>query len=118
MTRILKIIYLAILIFTACKKENIVDCDDCSIFIPDAFTPNLDGNNDVLLIRTTNIQTIDFKIYNKDGIKVLETNNLRWGWDGTYKGRFCPVGLYRYYIKAMSTSGQAIKLKGEVQLIR
>lgn len=67
------------------------------IFIPNAFTPNNDGWNDVFNASAFRpLQFFYFGIYNRYGQKVFETNNLSVGWDGTYKGKPQPIGGYTY----------------------
>ncbi|PLW91338.1 gliding motility-associated C-terminal domain-containing protein, partial [Mucilaginibacter sp.] len=88
------------------------------IFIPNAFTPNGDGNNDVLYVYGTNIKSITFAVYDQWGEQQFRTTNKTAGWDGTYKGHAQPVGVYVYYADVTLNSGQVVRKKGTVTLIR
>lgn len=89
-------------------------------YIPNAFTPNGDGNNDVLQIytRAEDIYFLDFKIFNRWGEKVFETNNVNEGWDGTYKGEPSANGVYVYVAKIVFADGTKNDYKGSVTIIR
>ncbi len=94
-------------------------CDEPYIFIPNAFTPNNDTKNDVLYVRSEILQsTIVFKIFNKWGELVFESNNIEKGWDGTYLGKECMPGVYDYYIEGVCFENEKFFKKGNVTLIR
>ncbi|MFD0793495.1 gliding motility-associated C-terminal domain-containing protein [Mucilaginibacter litoreus] len=88
------------------------------IFVPNAFTPNGDGNNDVLYVYGNTIQKVNFSVYDQWGQQQFRSTNLSSGWDGTYKGHAQPVGVYVYYLEATLNNGQIVKKKGTVTLIR
>ncbi|RYU91397.1 gliding motility-associated C-terminal domain-containing protein [Mucilaginibacter terrigena] len=88
------------------------------IFVPNAFTPNADGNNDILYVYGNTIQKLTFSVYDQWGEQQFRSTNLSSGWDGTYKGHAQPVGVYVYYVEATLISGQVVKKKGTVTLIR
>lgn len=88
------------------------------IFIPNAFTPNGDGNNDVLYVYGNTIQKLTFSVYDQWGGLQFRTTNKAAGWDGTYKGNAQPVGVYVYFVEITLDSGQVVKKKGTVTLIR
>jgi gliding motility-associated-like protein len=62
--------------------------DSCikNVFIPNTFTPNGDGSNDKVFLRTINATKILLRIFNRWGEEVFRTESLHEGWDGTYKG--------------------------------
>ena|GEM_PF-2269985 len=93
-----------------------VNCGN--LFVPDAFSPNKDGENDVLYVRDNCIATLDFVIFDRWGNKVFETENINKGWDGTYKGQPMNTGTYVYYLKGTLQDGTAVEKKGNVALIR
>ncbi|MBB6111408.1 gliding motility-associated C-terminal domain-containing protein [Mucilaginibacter lappiensis] len=88
------------------------------LFIPNAFTPNGDGNNDILYVYGTTISTLTLSIYDQWGELQFKSTNKASGWDGTYKGNKQPVGVYVYYVEATMNDGQVIKKKGTVTLLR
>ncbi len=89
------------------------------VILPNAFTPNGDGNNDVFRVKGRNfINVQEFKIYNRLGNEIFSTNNINKGWDGTYKGIPQDPGVYFYQIRVAYPNGKTQLLKGDVTLIR
>lgn len=95
-----------------------VVCGTPFVFIPNSFTPNGDGVNDILYVRSDILDESFFVIYNRWGEKVFETYDQSIGWDGTYKQKDCQRGTYDYYFKGKCKDGDEIELKGNVTLIR
>ncbi len=93
-------------------------CDDPYIYVPNAFTPNGDGENDILLVRGKNIIKMYFAIYNRWGQKVFEAENQHIGWDGTYEGMRIDPAVYDYYFRYECVEGQENFKKGNITLIR
>ncbi|HRI25299.1 MAG TPA: SBBP repeat-containing protein [Ferruginibacter sp.] len=88
------------------------------VFIPNSFTPNGDGLNDLFRIPPGTSFTLQrFLVYNTYGNLVFSTSDISRGWDGTYKGSSSPNGTYTYIIKGYDAKGE-IFLKGTVLLIR
>ncbi|GAA4314880.1 hypothetical protein GCM10023143_25920 [Compostibacter hankyongensis] len=88
------------------------------IFVPNAFTPNGDGNNDILLVYGNTITSMRLVVYNQWGQKVFESRDQKTGWDGTMNGRKQPVGVYVYYLEATLQDGKKVEKKGSITLIR
>ncbi len=99
-------------------KDTIVPIIENNLFIPDAFSPNGDGNNDKLFVRGNNIQELYFAIYDRWGEKVFETMDKNIAWDGTYKGNQLSGAVFVYYCKGKYTDGKEFKQKGDVTLVR
>ena len=93
-------------------------CEASDVFIPNTFTPNGDGANDVMYARGYKLEEIYFAIYNRWGEMVFETTDKNVGWDGTYKGRPADVGVFGYYIKVKCYNGLETFKKGNITLIR
>jgi gliding motility-associated-like protein len=89
-----------------------------NVYIPNAFTPNNDGKNDVFLIFGTTIKDLKMSIYNQWGQLVFQAQSATQGWDGTYKGVSQPNGVYVYLIEIESKDGTKSTRKGTVTLIR
>ncbi|HEU4719217.1 MAG TPA: CotH kinase family protein, partial [Bacteroidia bacterium] len=90
-----------------------------SLFIPTAFSPNADGNNDVLHMHgTEGASYIDLVIYNRWGQKVFETTDPTQGWDGTTGGRECESGVYAYFLKVDYPDGTSTTKSGNITLMR
>ncbi|MBK7666805.1 MAG: gliding motility-associated C-terminal domain-containing protein [Sphingobacteriaceae bacterium] len=104
---------------TLVRVEVIEDgCFDTDVFVPNTFTPNGDGVNDIMYARGHKLTTIYFAIYNRWGEMVFETSDIKTGWDGNYKGRPADVGVFGYYVKYTCISGQENFKKGNITLIR
>ena len=86
--------------------------------IPSAFSPNGDGENDVLYVRGAAIQTMDLKIFNRWGQLVFETTSQEKGWDGTYNGQPQPIEAYAYVLQVTFIDGTGKLLKGNITLLR
>jgi gliding motility-associated-like protein len=95
-----------------------VTCVEPEIYIPNAFTPNLDSKNDILFVRGNTIRELDFKIYDRWGEKVFESNDPSKGWDGYYKGKLASPAVYVYYVEAVCFDNQRFFKKGNITLIR
>lgn len=88
------------------------------IGLPTGFSPNGDGQNDVLYVRGAAIQTMDLKIYNRWGQLVFETSDIKVGWDGTFGGQPQPMEAYGYVLNATFIDGTTRMMKGNITLIR
>jgi gliding motility-associated-like protein len=89
------------------------------IYLPNAFTPNNNGQNDVFLIRTLGSVTLNyFKVYDRWGKVIFETQNLSDGWDGTYNNKPMMPGVYLYEWEITCSGSDVIKKQGNVTLLR
>lgn len=88
------------------------------IYIPNAFTPNADGSNDVFRVYGTAINSILLKVYNQWGELVFSSTDLVNGWDGNYKGNKSPASVYSYTLEAKMQDGTEVIKKGTFTLIR
>jgi gliding motility-associated-like protein len=93
------------------------DCD--LVAVPNAFTPNGDGLNDLFkpVIRQT-LQEYRFMIFNRWGQVIFETTTYSSAWDGSYKGKPQPPGTYVYSVYLKTLSGNEKNMNGTVQVIR
>lgn len=95
------------------------DCDENTIEIPNIFTPNNDGLNDVFtLSRNTLMNLSKMSIYSRTGELIYQSSNIFEPWDGTFNGEFVNSGVYIYYIDAVCKNGQPLLLKGNITLLR
>jgi gliding motility-associated-like protein len=108
--------YLGNCIATTTVKINVNNGPD--FYMPNAFSPNGNGNNDVLLLFGSGIKTVDMKIFNRWGEKVFDSNNQWTGWDGTYKGALQPPGVYTFVVVAEYLNGKKKQKNGSITLIR
>lgn len=86
--------------------------------VPNAFSPNGDGNNDRIFVRGYGIAKMTWRIYNRWGVQVYVSNNPTEGWDGTYKGKLQPQEVYHYTLQIEFTNGDKISKKGDITLLR
>lgn len=101
-----------------------VACGKGAVYIPNAFTPNSDGKNDVFTIKGYGIQGVkSFRIFNRWGQIVFKregfsANDRNFGWDGSYNGRPADPGAYVYIVEVTCNEGKTVVVKGTVMLIR
>lgn len=88
------------------------------VFVPNAFSPNGDGNNDVFMIFGEGISTVNLTIFNRWGELVFESNNQYDGWDGTYKGVLQNPSVFTYNAQITYLNGKKTEKKGTVTLMR
>jgi gliding motility-associated-like protein len=88
-------------------------------YVPNAFSPNGDGLNDVFrAIPAGMANTQYFKVMNRYGETVFETNQYLKGWDGTFKGKKQPLGVYVWFVKGQDKDGKTVEMKGTVMLVQ
>ncbi|MFN8305193.1 MAG: gliding motility-associated C-terminal domain-containing protein [Ferruginibacter sp.] len=115
---------------TTTYKLKVVSTDNCvtekellvkvslDIYIPNSFTPDGDGLNDVFRVPPGTSLTLNvFSVFDRYGKEVFRTHNVHEGWNGTYKGASCPAGTYTYIIRG-SDLRRNVQLTGTVVLIR
>jgi gliding motility-associated-like protein len=89
------------------------------IFVPKAWTPNNDGHNDKLFPLTVNIRELKyFRIFNRWGQLVFETNVIGSGWNGIFKGQPAVMDVYTWTVEAIGVDGKHYKKAGNSVLIR
>lgn len=102
----------------------VVFCNDQNFFMPNTFSPNNDGTNDVFYPRGKGLTRINtFRIYNRLGQLIFEkqnfiANDASAGWNGTINGEKAPQDVYTYIIEFVCNNSQVVPYKGNVSLIR
>jgi len=91
---------------------------DVGVFIPNTFTPNGDGKNDLLKAYGNYMKSINMQIYNQWGEKIFTTTDLQNGWNGSVNGKPQPVGVYVYVVTVTMQDGRVINKKGSVNIVR
>ena len=86
--------------------------------VPTGFSPNGDGANDILYVRGYSIATMDFKIFNRWGEMVFQSQNQDRGWDGTYKGKPQEMDAYAFTLQVTFVDGSTLNKRGNVTLLR
>jgi gliding motility-associated-like protein len=105
-----------------CKVQDtvtvIVDVNCGDFFIPNVFSPNDDGLNDLINVHGRCISTFNLQIFSRWGEKVFETSTLENSWDGTFRGKRLDTGVFVYKADGVSIDGQSFKMQGNITLIR
>jgi len=86
--------------------------------VPNAFTPGRFGENGIIRVMGFGITHMTFRIYNRWGQLVFQTNDPNQGWDGTYNGILQPMEVYGYTLEAEFSNGNRTNKKGDITLIR
>ena len=94
------------------------ECEEPYIFFPNAFSPNDDGENDVLYLRSLFADEVFFMIYNRWGEKVFESNDINSGWDGRHNGEPVCSDVYGYYLRVKCLNGEEYIKKGNVTVLK
>ncbi len=93
-------------------------CESSKLYVPNAFSPNNDGKNDVLYVRGNLILTMYFAVYDRWGQKVFETRDQNTGWDGTFKGKKLDPAVFGWYLDGTCEVGEKFFKKGNVTLLK
>jgi len=103
---------------TAVTAQAINPTSGDIIYVPNAFTPNGDGKNDQVHVHSESIRSLSFYVYDQWGELIYTTNEQQNGWDGTFKGKKEPAGVYVYYLEAVMNDGEKLTKKGTITLLR
>lgn len=111
-----------------CRNQSSIDvvvvCLNGNLFMPNTFSPNGDGSNDVFYPRGTGLYIIKaLRIFNRWGEVVFEKrefppNNPVHGWDGRYKNKAPVADVYVYQVEVQCSNGETIRLNGNIALIQ
>ena len=108
-----------------CTRDDTVEikvyeiiCEDPYVFVPNAFSPNGDNYNDVLYVRGLYIEKVIFRIFNRWGEMVFESNDVSVGWDGMFRNQVLQPDVYDFYLDVTCVGGLTSIVKGNVTLIR
>jgi gliding motility-associated-like protein len=108
-----------------CTREDTVEikvyeiiCEDPFVFVPNAFSPNNDNNNDVLYVRGLYIEKVIFRVFDRWGEMVFESVDVSQGWDGTFRNKLLQPDVYDYYLDVTCVGGLKSIVKGNVTLMR
>jgi len=103
---------------TTQQNINILSVSPSPLFIPNAFSPNGDNENDLLHIYGICIKEIKLLIYNRWGETVFETTKITDSWDGTFNGEKLHSQVFTYLCKITTTTGSEVMRKGNITLVR
>lgn len=92
--------------------------DPTTLYVPNAFTPNGDGNNDVFMVYGINVSEFDLLVFDRWGNLLFETHDMSHGWNGTYKDEKCQQDVYVWRLNYTDIFGNRYKRIGHVSLVR
>ena len=96
---------------------EITDEADARAYLPNLFSPNGDMTNDLFILRANNLSSVRWRIFNKQGVLVYETDNVQeattTGWDGTSNGEPQPSGTYVWQLDGAFTDGAKLSIEGK-----
>jgi gliding motility-associated-like protein len=96
--------------------------NEYNIFVPNSFTPNFDGLNDIFLPVFSNYgisnKYYSLQIYDRWGSLIFHTHDMQKGWDGTFKGEPCNSSVYVYSVNFKDLDGRIYQKMGHVSLIK
>ena len=111
-----------------CKNTTLVQvyvlCKDANVFIPNTFSPNGDGSNDIFYVRGRGLDRVkSLRIFDRWGEVVFEKkdfaiNDPSVGWDGRYKGGTPMADVYVYQVELLCGNGDLMHFDGNVALIK
>ena len=106
----------------ATATDSVLVCEpdiEEELFVPNIFSPNGDGLNDILYVRGEEFETFNMIIYSRWGQKVFESNDPTIGWDGTYQGEQLPADTYVYHVSGRQVGNATpVALSGNVTVLR
>ncbi|MEO5647195.1 MAG: gliding motility-associated C-terminal domain-containing protein, partial [Chitinophagaceae bacterium] len=86
--------------------------------VPNAFTPGKFGVNSVVKVIGFGIKEMQWRIYNRWGQKIFETNDRSIGWDGTFNGKLQPLDVYTYTLDVKFSDGKTFRKTGDITLLK
>lgn len=89
-----------------------------SLYIPNAFSPDNDGRNDVFIAKGEEIEEYTMQIFNRWGALIFESHDIQKGWDGSIDGKAAPIGVYTYKVWVKDFRGHFHEYLGSVTLIK
>ena len=101
------------------SNSVVIKAGVCGLMLPNAFTPNGDGINDVFRVRYPfAVKAFILSVFNRFGQKVFETTDISKGWDGTYLGNKQPEGSYVWIVQLTGSNGIKQTSRGVITLIK
>ena len=92
---------------------------DKYVYVPNVFSPNGDGINDILYVNLVSVKQLRyFRVFNRYGKKVFESSDPASGWNGKLNGEYQPVDTYVWTVEALDKNGNQINQQGTLSLLR
>lgn len=106
------------------QVDVIVVCPNTNVFLPNTFSPNGDGSNDIFYVRGKGLERVkSLRVFNRWGEVVYEqinfpVNDPMYGWDGKYKGNKPHPDVYVYQVEVFCENSEVVRFEGNVALIQ
>lgn len=97
---------------------TIVVEEQSTVYVPNAFTPNGMGNNEMFFAYGTNVQSFEMYVFDRWGMLIFQSRDINIGWDGTLKNNPCQEDVYVYRILWKDSQNKNHRMTGHVSLIR
>lgn len=91
---------------------------DCTFYVPNSFSPNGDGKNDIFKVYGMGILEFEINIYDRWGKLIYSSSDMNMGWDGKIKGDMAPDGTYAYMIIYKDNTGIRHTKSGAISILR
>jgi gliding motility-associated-like protein len=92
-------------------------CGRPTVYVPNAFTPNFDNANEWLYVRGNFISELDFKLYDRWGELVFQTQDQSLGWNGYFKGKKVDPAVFVYYMRVVCEGGEIFFEEGNITVL-
>ncbi|NBC07741.1 MAG: T9SS type B sorting domain-containing protein, partial [Bacteroidetes bacterium] len=110
---------------TATDEMRVIVRRDRDIYIPNAFSPNTDGKNDLFTVFTGPevVSVRSLQIFDRWGNQVFSReqfppNDPAYGWDGRFRGQAMDIGYFVYFVEVEFVDGQVVLYEGGVHLVK
>jgi gliding motility-associated-like protein len=97
--------------------KSILVEENFSLFVPNAFSPNADGKNDIFMPKGVGILSYHLEVFDRWGQSVFKSVGYQQAWDGTYKGRYLPTAAYYYVIELNSLEVTIPPILGTISIV-
>lgn len=88
------------------------------VYVPNTFTPNSDGRNDVFRVYAIGLKEFDLKVFDRWGTQVFSSTSIETPWDGTFNGTKLNPGVYLYQLRAILQNDDPLLKYGDVTLLK
>lgn len=92
--------------------------NESTCFIPNSFTPNGDGTNDIFAPKVYGLENYQLLVFNRDGEVIFRSYDPSIGWDGTFQGVMSQLGTFVYLVSGVDLNGETLEWRGHVNLLR
>jgi gliding motility-associated-like protein len=97
---------------------DVVECDETTLYVPDAFSPDENNKNDVFLPKGLNVADFEMYVYNRWGELIFESKDFTVGWNGKYSGLECQQDVYVWVVRWRDLKKKPFQKIGHVTLLR